>query len=111
MGFVALYHVFRFASACQRTAIKDKNQPILHIFNNIKNEFPKSIQSFYKYVHSGYFSSINDEMLPRSFSYKPRTRKEKIKTISRNNIIKIGRRFEDYQKYIKDTIQKIIKLY
>lgn len=83
--------------------IKDKNQPILHIFNNIKNEFPKSIQSFYKYVHSGYFSSINDEMLPRSFSYKPRTRKEKIKTISRDNIIKIGRRFEDYQKYIKEN--------
>lgn len=55
--------------------IKDKNQPILHIFKNIENEFPKSIQSFYKYVHKGYFSSINDEMLARSFSYKPRNKK------------------------------------
>ena len=48
--------------------IKDKNQPILHIFKNIEDKFPKSIQSFYKYVHKGYFSSINDEMLARSFS-------------------------------------------
>lgn len=52
--------------------IKDKNQPTLHIFKNIEDKFPKSIQSFYKYVHKGYFSSINDEMLARSFSYKPR---------------------------------------
>nr|WP_296110424.1 IS30 family transposase [uncultured Terrisporobacter sp.] len=80
--------------------IKDKNQPILHIFKNIENEFPKSIQSFYKYVHKGYFSSINDEMLARSFSYKPRNKKEKIKTISKDNIIKKGRKIEDFNNYI-----------
>lgn len=56
--------------------IKDKNQPILHIFKNIENEFPKSIQSFYKYVHKGYFSSINDQMLARFFSYKHRNKKQ-----------------------------------
>lgn len=56
--------------------IKNKNQPILHIFHNIENEFPKSIQTFYNYVHKGYFTSINDEMLPRSYSYKPRKRTE-----------------------------------
>ena len=38
--------------------IKNKNQPILHIFNELN--FPKSIQTFYNYVHGGYFSSIND---------------------------------------------------
>ena len=54
--------------------IKNKNQPISHIFNNIKDEFPRSIQTFYNYVHKGYFSSINDEMLPRAYSYKPRKR-------------------------------------
>lgn len=83
--------------------IKSKNQPILHIFKNIENEFPKSIQSFYKYVHKGYFSSINDEMLARSFSYKPRAKEEKIKTISKDNIIKKGRRMTDLDKYIENN--------
>lgn len=80
--------------------LHDKNQPILHIFKNIENSFPKSIQSFYKYVHKGYFPSINDEILARSFSYKPRDKKEKIKTISNNNIIKKGRKIEDFNNYI-----------
>lgn len=84
-----------------RDKIKDKNQPILHIFKNIENEFPKSIQSFYKYVHKGYFTSINDEMLTRSFSYKPRNKKETVKTISKDNIIKKGRKFTDFENYIK----------
>ena len=83
--------------------IKDKNQPILHIFKNIENEFPKSIQSFYKYVHNGYFSSINDEMLARSFSYKPRNKTEKIKTITKDNIIKKGRKMTDFEDYIKNN--------
>ena len=81
--------------------IKNKNQPILHIFKNIEDIFPKSIQSFYKYVHKGYFSSINDEMLARSFSYKPRNKKETIKTISKDNIIKKGRRITDFEEYLK----------
>ena len=80
--------------------IKDKNQPLLHIFKNIEDSFPKSIQTFYKYVHKGYFSSINDEMLARSFSYKPRTKKETIKTISKDNIIKKGRKIEDFNNYL-----------
>lgn len=86
-----------------RDKIKDKNQPILHIFKNIENEFPKSIQSFYKYVHKGYFSSINDEMLARSFSYKTRNKREKIKTITKDNIIKKGRRITDFDEYIKNN--------
>lgn len=83
--------------------IKNKNQPILHIFKNIEDEFPKSIQSFYKYVHKGYFSSINDEMLARSFSYKPRNKNDKVKTISKDNIVKKGRRMIDFEKYIKNN--------
>ena len=79
--------------------IRDKNQPILHIFKNIENEFPKSIQSFYKYVHKGYFSSINNEMLARSFSYKP-INKNNLKTISKDNIVKKGRKIDDFNKYI-----------
>jgi len=83
--------------------IKDKNQPILHIFNNIKHEFPKSIQSFYKYVHKGYFSSINDEMLARSFNYKPRNKTEKVKTITKDNVIKKGRKIKDFEEYINNN--------
>ncbi|MGN1331080.1 MAG: IS30 family transposase [Clostridia bacterium] len=83
--------------------IKDKNQPILHIFKNIEDEFPKSIQSFYKYVHKGYFPSINDEMLARSFSYKPRNKSHKIKTITKDNVIKKGRRIIDFEEYIKNN--------
>lgn len=83
--------------------LKDLNQPITHIFNNIDGNFPKSIQTFYKYVHKGYFPSINDEMLARSFSYKPRKKTENIKTISVNNHIKINRNYDDYHNYIKEN--------
>lgn len=86
-----------------RDKLKDKNQPILHIFKNIEKEFPKSIQTFYKYVHKGYFPSINDEMLARSFSYKPRKKTEKIKTITKDNIIKKGRRYTDFEKYLENN--------
>lgn len=82
--------------------LKSKNQPILHIFKNIENVFPKSIQTFYKYVHKGYFPSINDEMLARSFSYKPR-KKETVKTISKDNIIKKGRKYSDFEEFIKNN--------
>lgn len=83
--------------------LKNRNQPILHIFKNIEGEFPKSIQSFYKYIHKGYLPSINDEMLARSFSYKPRKKKEIVKTISKDNIIKKGRRIIDFEKYKKNN--------
>lgn len=83
--------------------LKNKNQPILHIFKNIENIFPKSIQTFYKYVHKGYFPSINDEMLVRSFSYKPRKKKETVKTISKDNIIKKGRKYSDFEEFIKNN--------
>lgn len=80
--------------------IKNKNQPILHIFNELN--FPKSIQTFYNYVHGGYFSSINEEMLPRSSNYKPRKVKNEIKPIHNDNVIKLGRRLKDYNKYIDE---------
>lgn len=90
--------------------IKDKNQPILHIFKNIEDEFPKSIQSFYKYIHKGYFPSINDEMLARSFNYKPRNKMEKIKTISKDNVIKKERKIADFEEYIKNKQCSIVEM-
>lgn len=83
-----------------RDRLKDKNQPITHIFNSMESAFPKSLQTFYNYIHKGYFTSIHDEMLLRSFSYKIRTKKEEIKTISRDNSIRKGRKYDDYNKYI-----------
>lgn len=75
--------------------IKNKNQPILHLFNNIEKEFPKSIQTFYNYIHKGYFSSINDKMLPRAYSYKPRKRTNEKPIIRFDNIIRTGRKLEN----------------
>ena len=80
--------------------IKHKNQPILHLFNNINNSFPKSIQTFYNYVHKGYFTFINDEMLPRAYSYKPRKRTNEKPVIRFDNIIRTGRTLEDMSEYI-----------
>lgn len=87
-----------------RRMLKEKNQPIMHIFHNIKDEFPKSMQTFYKYVHRGYFPSINDEMLARSFSYKKREKKknyEEIVTIHRNSPLKKGRTIVNFEEYLE----------
>ena len=83
--------------------IKDKNQPILHLFNNIKQEFPKSIQTFYSYIHKGYFSYINDEMLPRSFSYKPRKRLNKTDNLRYDsNSIRNNRKIDNMNNYLQE---------
>ncbi len=94
--------------------IKNKNQPILHLFNTIENAFPKSIQTFYNYVHKGYFTFINDEMLPRAYSYKPRKRTDEKSVIRFDNIIRSGRTLEDMNKYIEfdqDTGEKLINIF
>lgn len=82
--------------------IKNKNQPILHLFNNIEKEFPKSIQTFYNYVHKGYFSFINDEMLPRAYSYKPRKRTDEKTVIRLDNNIRNGRSLRDMNNYLEE---------
>ena len=81
--------------------IKNKNQPIMHLFHNIETEFPKSIQTFYNYIHKGYFTSINDEMLPRAYSYKPRKRTNEKPVIRFDNIIRTGRSLENMSNYIE----------
>lgn len=80
--------------------IKHKNQPILHLFNNIEKSFPKSMQTFYNYVHKGYFTFINDEMLPRAYSYKPRKRTNEKPIIRIDSVIKTGRTIDDMHEYI-----------
>ena len=80
--------------------LKNKNQPILHLYNTIEKEFPKSIQTFYNYVHNGYFSNINDEMLPRAYSYKPRKRTNEIPTIRYDNPARKGRTLKELEEYL-----------
>ena len=82
--------------------IKNKNQPITHLFHNIEKEFPKSLQTFYNYIHKGCFSSINDEMLPRAYSYKPRKRTNEKPVIRFDNIIRTGRKLENMNNYLEN---------
>lgn len=84
-----------------RDKIKNKNQPITHIFRNIEDSFPKIIQTFYNYIHKGYFTSINDEMLARAYSYKPRKRTNEETKIRFDNIIKANRKLENMNNYLK----------
>lgn len=81
--------------------IKDKNQPIIHIFNN--SNFPKTIQTFYNYVNKGYLTNVNNEMLPRAYKLKPRNKSNNndIKPIHKDNIIKIGRKMKDFNEYLE----------
>lgn len=81
--------------------LKNKNQPITHIFNNIENVFPKTLPTFYKYIHKGHFPSLNDEMLPRAYSYKPRKRTGEELKIRFDNTIRKGRTLDNLKGYLE----------
>lgn len=81
--------------------LKNKNQPITHIFNNIEKSFPKTLPTFYKYIHEGRFPSINDEMLPRAYNYKPRKRTGEEPKIRFDNTIRKGRTLNNLEEYLK----------
>lgn len=81
--------------------LKNKNQPITHIFKNIENTFPKSMPTFYRYIHDGYFPNLNDEMLARAYSYKPRKRTGEEPKIRIDNSIRKGRTLENMKAYLE----------
>ena len=81
--------------------LKTKNQPITHIFKNIENTFPKSMPTFYRYIHNGHFPSLNDEMLARAYSYKPRKRSGEEPKIRIDNSIRKGRTLENMKAYLE----------
>lgn len=62
MGLDELYYWDEYF----KDRLKNKNQPVTHIFKSIENTFPKSIPTFYGYIHNGHFPSLNDEMLARA---------------------------------------------
>ena len=80
--------------------LKNKNQPITHIFKNIENSFPKSIPTFYRYIHNGHFPSLNDEMLARAYSYKPRKRTGEENKIRIDNSIRKDRTLDNMKEYL-----------
>ena len=73
---------------------------ITHIFKNIENSFPKSIPTFYRYIHNGHFPSLNDEMLVRAYSYKPRKRTGEENKIRIDNSIRRGRTLDNMKEYL-----------
>lgn len=81
--------------------LKNKNQPITHIFKSIEGSFPKSIPTFYRYIHNGHFPSLNDEMLARAYSYKPRKRTGEECKIRMDNSIRKGRTLENMKAYLE----------
>lgn len=81
--------------------LKTKNQPITHIFKNIENTFPKSMPTFYRYIHNGHFPSLNDKMLARAYSYKPRKRSGEEPKIRIDNSIRKGRTLENMKAYLQ----------
>lgn len=81
--------------------LKNKNQPVTHIFKSIENTFPKSIPTFYRYIHNGHFPSLNDEMLARAYSYKPRKRTGEENKIRIDNAIRKGRTIDNMKEYLK----------
>ncbi len=82
--------------------LKNKNQPITHIFKNIENSFSKPIPTFYRYIHNGHFPSLNDEMLARAYSYKPRKRTGEENKIRIDNSMRKGRTLDNMKEYLSD---------
>ncbi|HRL09506.1 MAG TPA: IS30 family transposase [Aliarcobacter sp.] len=84
-----------------KNRLKTKNQPVTHIFKDIENTFPKSIPTFYRYIHKGLFPSLNDEMLARAFSYKPIKRTGEELKIRIDNSIRKGKTIDNMKAYLE----------
>lgn len=85
-----------------RKRIKEQGQPTLHMFKNI--DFPKCLSTFYSYIERGIFPSVNSEMMPRMYSFKPRRKKnEKTVYIHEGSPIRKDRSYKDYQNFIKEN--------
>lgn len=97
MGLDELYYWDEYF----KDRLKNKNQPVTHIFKSIENSFPKSMTTFYRYIHNGHFPSLNDEMLARAYSYKPRKRTGEENKIRIDNSIRKGRTIDNMKAYLE----------
>ena len=78
--------------------IKDKKQPISHIFENNKDILFFSKPTFYRYINDGVLSLTNID-LPKKVSYKPR-KHDKIINEKKYKFYKKNRTFDDYLEYL-----------
>jgi len=86
--------------------VKDKNQPINHIYNNHSDILYFSKPTFYRYVNEGVLSLSNID-LPKKVCYKPRNnnknmKEKKIKAYNK------GRTFDDFLEYVTKFPNKSI---
>lgn len=79
--------------------IRDKQQTIAHVYANHPDEINFSRSTMYKYVDMGVFSFKNID-LPRKVKYK-RRKDSKSQRARRETEIRQGRKYEDYEKYIR----------
>lgn len=77
--------------------VKDKHQPINHIYETNSDIINFSKPTFYRYVNDDVLSLSNID-LPKKVTYKPRKRKKE--NNNKQNYIK-NRNFEDFLNYIE----------
>lgn len=76
--------------------VKDKNQPINHIYNNHSDILYFSKPTFYRYVNDGVISLSNID-LPKKVSYKPRNNVKKKE--KKHKAYTKSRTFDDFLEY------------
>lgn len=87
--------------------VKDKHQPINHIYETNSDIISFSKPTFYRYVNDDVLSLSNID-LPKKVTYKPRKRKKE--NNNKQNYIK-NRNFEDFLNYIeKHTDASIVEM-
>ena len=78
--------------------IKDKKQTVNQVYLNHPDLLYFSKSEFYKLVNEGYLNIINLD-LPRKVKYSKR--KSKIRRTREESLIRIGRTYNEYTKFIK----------
>ena len=85
--------------------VKDKKQPINHIYENNKDILYFSKPTFYRYVNDNVISLCNLD-LPKKTTYKPR--KEESTINKKIKAYKVGRTFDDYLSLIEKYPNKSV---
>lgn len=79
------------------TSLREKRQPIYHIIQNHKDEFPVSERTIYNYIKNGALL-VGPLDTRRMVKMKKRDKKKQNAQILRKN--KVGRTYEDYQQFV-----------
>lgn len=76
-----------------------KGQSIAHIYTNHASEIPCCRKTLYNYIDKSVFTARNID-LRRRVRYKPRKKATRVSLSARE--FRIGRTYEDFQRYIKE---------